>query len=63
MAQNQRLIDRQLDRVERMLLRYIEADKAARKEKRAQWRAQKEKLKPPDERLAESDTEDDEPKH
>jgi hypothetical protein len=36
MSQDRRLLDRQLDRVERMLERCIAADKASRKQRRAQ---------------------------
>jgi hypothetical protein len=39
MSQDRRLMDHQLDRLERMLERCIEADKATRKERRAELRA------------------------
>jgi hypothetical protein len=63
MSHNQRLIDRQLDLIERMLIRCIEEDKAARKERRAQLRALKEKLNLPNKGSAESNSSDGEPKH
>jgi hypothetical protein len=61
MPRDQRLIDRYFDRLERILERSEAAEKAARNERLAQWRAQNDKLKPPDE--DQSNTEDDEPKH
>ena len=61
MSQDRTPMDRYLDRLERLLIKCNEADKAARKERRAQWRAQQEKLKPPEE--GQSNSENDEPKH
>ena len=64
MSQDRRPIDRYLDRLVRILEKSEAAEKAARKERRAQWRAQKEKLQSPDEGRSQSSTEDDdEPRH
>jgi len=49
MSQDRRPIDRYLDRLVRILERSEAAEKAARNERLARWRAQKEKRKPPDE--------------
>lgn len=54
MSQDRRLMDHQLDRLERILQKCVEADRQLRRERRAELRAQKEKLKPPDELDAQS---------
>jgi hypothetical protein len=52
MSQDRRPIDRYLDRLVRVLENSEAAEKAARKERRAQWHAQKEKLQSLDEGLS-----------
>ena len=59
MSQDRRPIDRYLDRLERILERSEAAERAARKEKRAQ----KEKLQPPDEGRSRPSTEESDSKH
>jgi hypothetical protein len=52
--EERRRLSRQLDRVEGMLEKCIKEDKKLRKQRRAEWRAKMDKLKPPDERRPES---------
>ena len=63
MQQNRRPIDRYLDRLERLLIKCNEAEKAERKKRRAEQRAQKEKLKRPDEGSAQPGHEDEDTIH
>ena len=42
--EERRQMDRNLDRIERMLHRCDDADRQLRKKRRAQWRAQRDKL-------------------
>jgi len=59
-VERQRL-DRNLDRIERMLEMCIDEDKKFRKQRRAEWRAKMEKLKRLHEERAESESDNQEP--
>ena len=61
--EERRRLDRYLDRLDRVLRRSEETAPQRRKERRAELRALREKLMPPDKRPTENGPEDDEPKH